>query len=61
MPKTLSFSKERVILESHTELDDAYYNSLLSRQALRVRLLKGALMSWEEPTPAMAASLTDHA
>lgn len=60
--KTLSFSKERVMLEWHTELDDAYYNFVRPHQALRVRLPKPGPhgRKWEKRTPAMAAGLTDH-
>ena len=59
--KTLSFSKELRLLEASSILEDALYNFTRSVKTLRVELPNSSKQArWQQRSPAMAASLTDH-
>jgi len=59
--KTLSFSKELRFLEASSALEDALYNFTRPIKTLRVELPNHSKKArWQQRTPAMAASLTDH-
>ena len=59
--KTLSFSKELRLLEASSILEDAIYNFTRSVKTLRVELPNPSKQArWQQRSPAMAASLTDH-
>lgn len=59
--KTLSFSKELRFLEASTILEDAIYNFTRAVKTLRVEVPNPRnLARWQQRSPAMAASLTDH-
>ena len=59
--KTLSFSKELRFLEAATDLEDAIYNFTRSVKTLRAELPNPSEQArWQQRSPAMAASLTDH-
>jgi hypothetical protein len=59
--KTLSFSKELRLLEASSILEDAIYNFTRSVKTLRVELSNSSKQArWQQRSPAMAASLTDH-
>lgn len=59
--KTLSFSKELLLLIAATALEDALYNFTRPVKTLRVELAKHSKQArWQQRTPAMAAGLTDH-
>ena len=59
--KTLSFSKEFRFLEASSVLEDALYNFTRPVKTLRVELPNPSKQArWQQRTPAMAASLTDH-
>ena len=59
--KTLSFSKELRFLKAATTLEDALYNFTRPVKTLRVELVNATKQArWQQRTPAMEASLTDH-
>src|SRR5882762_7262980 len=59
--KTLSFSKELRFLEASSILEDAIYNFTRPVKTLRVELPNPSKQArWQQRSPAMAASLTDH-
>src|SRR5436190_10969046 len=59
--KTLSFSKELRFLEASNILEDAIYNFTRPVKTLRVELPNTSKQArWQQRSPAMAASLTDH-
>jgi hypothetical protein len=59
--KTLSFSKELKFLKAATALEDALYNFTRPVKTLRVELEEPTRQArWQQRSPAMAASLTDH-
>jgi hypothetical protein len=57
--KTLSFSKEREMLESSCAWEDWVYNLTRPVKTLRVEANDGH-RRWQPRSPAMAAGLTDH-
>lgn len=57
--KTLSFSKEKKILEASCALEDAVYNLTRPNKSLRLEVEQDQ-RRWEPRSPAMAAGLTDH-
>jgi hypothetical protein len=59
--KTLSFSKELLLLKAASALEDALYNFTRPVRTLRVELANPSTRArWQQRTPAMAAGLTDH-
>jgi hypothetical protein len=59
--KTLSFSKELLLLKAASALEDALYNFTRPVKTLRVELANHSKQArWQQRTPAMAAGLTDH-
>jgi hypothetical protein len=59
--KTLSFSKELRLLKAASALEDAIYNFTRPVKTLRVELPNPSKQArWQQRSPAMAASLTDH-
>lgn len=59
--KTLSFSKELRFLKASSILEDAIYNFTRPVKTLRVELPNPSKHArWQQRSPAMAASLTDH-
>ena|SRR5437660_11044498 len=55
------FSKELRLLEASTTLEDALYNFTRPIKTLRVELPNPSKQAyWQQRTPAMEASLTDH-
>ena len=59
--KTLSFSKELRLLKAASALEDALYNFTRPIKTLRIELSNASKQArWQQRTPAMAASLTDH-
>jgi hypothetical protein len=59
--KTLSFSKELLLLEAASALEDGLYNFTRPVKTLRVELANPTKQArWQQRTPAMAAGLTDH-
>lgn len=61
MRKTLSHSKKDYYLQRHLDLEDAVFNFVRPHQALRTALLRPInRRKWQQPTPAMAAGLTEH-
>ena len=59
--KTLSFSKELLLLKAASALEDALYNFTRPVKTLRVELANPSKQArWQQRTPAMAAGLTDH-
>lgn len=67
MRKTLRFSKERAMLETAVELEDAYYNFCLSHDSLKQPIHppqptkgSGSPKKWLPHTPMMAEGITDH-
>lgn len=57
--KTLSFSKDKKILEASCALEDAVYNLTRPNKSLRLEVQQDQ-RRWEPRSPAMAAGLTDH-
>jgi hypothetical protein len=57
--KTLSYSKEREMLEASSAWEDWVYNLTRSVKTLRLEVNDGA-RRWQQRSPAMAAGLTDH-
>jgi hypothetical protein len=57
--KTLSYSKEREMLEASSAWEDWVYNLTRSVKTLRLEVNDGA-RRWRQRSPAMAAGLTDH-
>jgi hypothetical protein len=57
--KTLSFSKEREMLEPSCAWEDWTYNLTRSVKTLRIEVNDGQ-RRWQPRSPAMAAGLTDH-
>ena len=59
--KTLSFSKELLLLQAASALEDALYNFTRPVKTLRVEQADHSTSTrWQQRTPAMAADLTDH-
>jgi len=59
--KTLSFSKDLRFLKASNALEDAIYNFTRPVKTLRVELPNPSKQArWQQRSPAMAASLTDH-
>ncbi len=59
--KTLSFSKELRFLKASTILEDAIYNFTRHVKTLRIELPNPSKRArWQQRSPAMAASLTNH-
>ena len=59
--KTLSFSKELLLLKAASALEDALYNFTRAVKTLRVELASPSKQArWQQRTPAMAAGLTAH-
>jgi hypothetical protein len=59
--KTLSFSKELRLLKASSALEDALYNFTRPVRTLHIELPNPSKQAcWQQRTPAMAASLTDH-
>lgn len=59
VPKTLSFSKEREMLEVSCTWEDRVYNLTRPVKTLRIEVNDGQ-RRWQPRSPAMAARLTDH-
>ena len=57
--KSLSFSKEREMLEASCAWEDWVYNLTRPLKALRVEV-NGGRRRWQLRSPAMVAGLTDH-
>ena len=57
--KTLSYSKEREMLEASSAWEDWVYNLTRSVKTLRLEVNDGA-RRWQQRSPMMAAGLTDH-
>jgi hypothetical protein len=57
--KTLSYSKEREMLEASSAWEDWVYNLTRSVKTLRLEVNDGT-RRWQQRSPVMAAGLTDH-
>lgn len=57
--KTLSFSKEEMMLKASCAWEDCVYNLTRSVKSLRIEI-NNEPKQWKSRSPAMAAGLTDH-